>query len=75
MMTETRTSTQSRLCINLGNKVADRLQTAAKIKNAMALAIMLLVENDLINQDNPDFGVYQEIYLEANYLESLLKDL
>lgn len=72
-MTEARTSTNDRLCIKLGSKISDRLDSTARLKNAMATAIILLVENGDA-QKNPHFEVYQEIYLEANYIESLLKD-
>lgn len=63
--------------IALGTTLSERLQTVAEIKNAMVRAMMLQIENDLLDnlKENPDFVFYQILYLEANHVEWELKQI
>ena len=64
-----------KLKIFLGKSVSERICEAGKIKNAMATAIMFLVEHDMADPQSEDFQVYSHIYCEAKYLEAQLKKI
>jgi len=69
------TSSSNQLSIKLGETVSKKLQTVSEIKHAMTVAMMLHLENDLADRNNPAIRIFSSLYHEANYIEHELKKL
>lgn len=59
----------------LGNTVHERINAARKLQDAMVTAMVLMIENDRAERENPEMDVFLELLLEARLAESYLKKL
>ena len=63
------------IIIYLGDTLAERKEAIARIKEAMADAILLNVENEIEDVNKESMKVYSGVYREANTIQSYLKAL